>query len=196
MGLLITLMVKDYKYAFKITLAGNGSVGKTTLVKRFCEGVFQRSYKMTIGVDIMSKKVEIEGTKHLLQIWDLAGQEQFRLGTLPAFMRGVTGVLYVVDRTDKRTLYGSNKIKGQPEGLAPWETDVHRFVDPTGSYIPPAILLGNKSDLPCSITEGEIENYAEPRSWGWTVTSAKTGKNVEKAFVDLTKMIMKYQGLV
>ena len=63
---------------FKICIFGDGGVGKTTLVQRYVTGQFSQSTKMTIGVDIVTKHVQIEDWFVTLQIWDFGGEERFR----------------------------------------------------------------------------------------------------------------------
>src|SRR3990172_7657751 len=61
----------------KVVVAGDGSVGKTSLVRRYCEGKFETSRVMTIGVDFQTKLVELTTGVVKLSIWDMAGQERF-----------------------------------------------------------------------------------------------------------------------
>ena len=57
---------------------GNGTVGKTSLIMRFCEDYFAKSYKQTIGVDFFVKRLELPGDIHItLQVWDIGGQSIF-----------------------------------------------------------------------------------------------------------------------
>ena len=53
---------------------GDGAVGKTSLIMRFCEDNFKQSYKQTIGLDFFIKRVVLPGNVHVtLQIWDIGG---------------------------------------------------------------------------------------------------------------------------
>lgn len=47
---------------------GDYAVGKTSLIKRFCEGYFTPNYKLTIGVDFAVKDMEVDGQKVTLQV--------------------------------------------------------------------------------------------------------------------------------
>ena len=69
---------EDLGYKFKIILAGDGAVGKTTLINRFVSGRFKNDYKATIGVAISSKHLITDQQSVSLQIWDIAGQTLFR----------------------------------------------------------------------------------------------------------------------
>ncbi|MHA1332213.1 MAG: Rab family GTPase, partial [Candidatus Hodarchaeales archaeon] len=69
---------EDITHKYKIILAGDGSVGKTTLINRFVTGRFTSDYKATIGVDIFSKRFKVNDNAINLQIWDIAGQSLFK----------------------------------------------------------------------------------------------------------------------
>lgn len=60
---ILTMLMDDYKYLFKVVLIGNASVGKTCLVRRFCQDVFPTGQAATIGVDFLIKTVEVNGEK-------------------------------------------------------------------------------------------------------------------------------------
>ena len=65
---------KDHEILVKVIIIGDSGVGKTVLMKRFCEGIYQDSYTATIGVDFKIKMIDIDNSKVKLQIWDTAGQ--------------------------------------------------------------------------------------------------------------------------
>ena len=63
---------------YKVVVLGNGTVGKTSVIMRFCEDHFARSYKQTIGVDFFVKRLELPGNVQVaLQVWDIGGQSIF-----------------------------------------------------------------------------------------------------------------------
>ena len=63
---------------YKVVVLGNGTVGKTSVIMRFCEDYFGRSYKQTIGVDFYVKRLEMPGDVQVaLQVWDIGGQSIF-----------------------------------------------------------------------------------------------------------------------
>ena len=93
------------KILFKVTVAGDGGVGKTTLLKRFVDGTFDTRTNMTIGVEIHQKLVEMpHNMKVDLVIWDLGGQERFRF-LLDSFMSGASGAILMFDPLRLITLF-------------------------------------------------------------------------------------------
>ncbi len=84
-------------YKLKILLCGPAAVGKTSLIQRFIKSRFQSDYKLTVGVDILTKEVEYEeGKTATLSIWDIGGQERFSF-IRTTFYKGASGVLLVFD---------------------------------------------------------------------------------------------------
>ena len=75
------------EYLFKIVIIGDSAVGKSKLLSRFARDEFDLHSKATIGVEFQTQSVDIDGKEVKAQIWDTAGQEQFRVDT-SAYYRG------------------------------------------------------------------------------------------------------------
>ncbi len=63
----------------KVIIAGDGEVGKTSLVRRYCEGKFEATRVATIGVDFQTQTVDLPTGTIKLSIWDMAGQDRFQV---------------------------------------------------------------------------------------------------------------------
>jgi small GTP-binding protein len=173
------LKIKSGEYAFKLILGGDGAVGKTSMVHRFVEDVFDVDYKSTIGTSIMKKECAFEGLESKVRfvIWDLAGQSQFKRVRQSYVANAEAGIL-VFDVTRRET-YDSVKL---------WH-------DETVKEAPniTLILVGNKIDLTDSrkVSKEEGEALANELGLSYIETSAKTGENIEDAFKMLALNIIK-----
>ncbi|KAE8292083.1 Ras and EF-hand domain-containing protein [Larimichthys crocea] len=64
--------------AYRIVLAGDAAVGKSSFLLRLCKNEFKLNSSATLGVDFQMKTLIVDGEPVLLQLWDTAGQERFR----------------------------------------------------------------------------------------------------------------------
>lgn len=72
-------MEPRWHYQFRVIMLGDSTVGKSSLLRRYTEGVFLDAVNQTVGVDFYVQFVELEpGLQVKLQFWDTAGQERFR----------------------------------------------------------------------------------------------------------------------
>ncbi|KAM8891850.1 EF-hand calcium-binding domain-containing protein 4B isoform 2-T4 [Spinachia spinachia] len=83
---------------FKIVLVGNSSVGKTSLLRRFCDDCFHAGTSATVGIDYSVKTLAVDSSQVALQLWDTAGQERYRSIT-KQFFRKADGVVVIYDIT-------------------------------------------------------------------------------------------------
>lgn len=62
-----------------MVVVGNGAVGKTSMIRRYCRGIYTDEYKKTIGVDFLEKTKYIDSLCEdvRMMVWDTAGQEEF-----------------------------------------------------------------------------------------------------------------------
>ncbi len=51
-------MIEDLEVAIKVVVVGNGGVGKSSLIQRYCKGSFTKDYKKTIGVDFLERQLQ------------------------------------------------------------------------------------------------------------------------------------------
>ncbi len=170
-----------FEYVLKIIVIGPGSVGKSSIIRRFVKNEFSFDYKFTIGVEINSKVVKYEkGTFAQLTIWDIGGQERFKI-LRRNFYEGTYGALAVFDLSRPQTFLQMKE----------WVADLNLILEKKV----PIVILGNKSDLLPEIgnffDQNELDQFAEKLDSIYLETSAKTGENVQEAFSHLTKIIVK-----
>jgi small GTP-binding protein len=59
---------------FKLVFIGDQAVGKSSIITRFIKDQFDPTHNPTVGIDFVSKNINISGTTVRLQLWDTAGQ--------------------------------------------------------------------------------------------------------------------------
>ena len=162
----------------KICMLGYYGVGKTSLISQFVNQLFSDKYQTTVGVKVDKKTVELEGRDLTLMLWDIAGEEDDTPVKL-SYVRGASGYLLVADGRRRKTL---DAVVGIQQRV---EAEIGRC---------PFLLLVNKKDERSS-WEVEDADLAQLSTRGWTVleTSAKTGENVEGAFLRLASDILQVQ---
>merc|ERR1719221_1599338 len=167
----------DYDHLVKLLLLGDSAVGKSSLLMRFVESSFDTNFVLTIGVDFKMKTVERNGRKLKLQVWDTAGQERFRTIT-PAYYRSAMGVVITYDITDRTTF----------EHIEFWVQQLDEHGDPNVQWI----LVGNKSDLveDRKVSTEEGSELAGMYKMSFFETSAKTGEQVDDAFLRIADLVV------
>ena len=163
------MSLTDYDFVFKILLVGDSSVGKSSLLLRFSDNVFQESFLPTIGVDFKIRTIDHQGSVVKLQMWDTAGQEKFKTIT-SAYYKGAQGIVMVFDLTDKRSF----------DNIKNWIAECEQF----SNLEPVKILVGNKMDMgrERQVSSDQARLFAESEGMLYVETSARTGQNVENIF--------------
>lgn len=171
-------MSKD-NLTFKFLMIGDAGVGKTALVRRLITNEFSDLIDSTIGIDYSLYKLTIGDTKVQMQIWDTAGQEQYR-SLSQAYYRDAVGVLIVFSYNNHKSF----------EGLEDWIADVRNYCHPKARIL----LVGNKIDLEDerNVSKAEIEQFSTTNHLEYIETSAKTNANVKEAFHKAARNVFQY----
>jgi len=177
-------MVRKLDVKKKICVLGDGSVGKTSLIRRFVVDEFSDEYISSMGAKVSKKDVEMvffEGEENetrmhfILSIWDTIGQVTMPT-VISKYIKASTGAILVCDLTRDITL----------ENLEEW---VRLLFNITGKI--PIAFFANKCDLveQCDFDIDDLEFLANKHDAPFFTTSAKTGTNVETGFGEICKIM-------
>lgn len=166
-------MSKDYDILARVIIIGDSGVGKSAIMGRHCDNIFNPNYISTIGVDFRYNTIEIDGKKVKLQIWDTAGQEKFHVITA-AYYRNTDIAILTYDVTNKKSF----------EHVPVWINECAKYAKESLRKI----LIGNKSD--CAdrvVTYEQGLKLAEDNGILFAETSAKKGVGIDEAFKLISK---------
>ena len=166
---------------YPISIIGDSSTGKTSLIIKFTQSQFDENLTPTIGIDYFFKDVTCkDGNTYKIKIMDTAGQEQYHSMTLN-MLKICKGILLVYSITDKDSF---NNLESK------WINEINDSVDVNNI---PIVLIGNKKDLEDErvIEEQSAREFANKFNIKFFETSSKTGENVDLAFKELINEVVK-----
>ena len=174
-------------FKFKITIIGDGGVGKTSLIRKFTQGSFQKDYIKTIGAQFSKYVKEIEGDQCELFFWDIAGQDEFHF-LRPSFYKNSNAAIIVYSLEEN--ILGKESFKN----ITNWYYDLKQFCG-----IIPVLVFANKVDLVDKdiLDNVKILKFVKKKNLlGYYLTSAKTGESVFEAFQAIIKeLYYKYKAM-
>ncbi|MFX1488460.1 MAG: GTP-binding protein [Promethearchaeota archaeon] len=164
--------IPECDFSLKLILTGDYEVVKTSLILRFVQNMFKESYHSTVGVEISKKTINLtENTEINFAIWDIGGQITQMTPFRKRFYEGANAAFIVIDRTKPESLNSIQK----------WYNEISKYIGKETNII----IVGNKSDLidKIVISEEDIKKVANQFNFYYILTSAKTGENVNDAFL-------------
>ncbi|KAI5950879.1 RSR1 [Candida jiufengensis] len=169
---------------YKVVVLGAGGVGKSSITVQFVQGVYIESYDPTIE-DSYRKQIEVDGRACDLEILDTAGVAQFT-AMRELYIKSGKGFLLVYSVTDENSLKELLALREQ----------VLRIKD---SENVPMVLVGNKCDLDEDRVLSIEDGVKVSQDWGlvpFYETSAMYKTNVDEAFVDVVRQIMRKEAAI
>ena len=158
----------------KLILLGDSGVGKSSIIKRYMEDSFEDNITSTLGSSFLEKTVNVKGKKVKIEVWDTAGQEEFRSVT-KIFVKNSKIIILVYNVTDKNSF----------DGLNYW----YDFIQKELGQNVILGLAGNKTDLIFEdgfdeeITSEEGKEFAKKINANFALVSAKeSGKEINSLF--------------
>ena len=173
-------------FVFKITIIGDAAVGKTSLIRKYTKGEFQKQYISTLGTQFSRYEEVVDGIKIELILWDIAGQAAYEV-MRQNFYTGSSGAIIVFSHAPEQAKSFNN--------IERWLSEVKEHC---GNI--PIMLFGNKIDLVneeelrinhnIATSDTNVQNYIQSKKiHEYYKTSALTGKGVTEAFQSLVKVL-------
>ena len=164
----------------QLLIIGDSTVGKTSILCRYANGIFNANYLATIGLDNFTKDEIIDNKTIRIKIWDTAGQEKYQSLT-KGFFRNAQGIMVVFDVTNSETY----------KDIKYWTQSIKAYMSSDIDKIS-VIIIGNKIDsIEREVKRGEAEVYCQELGYPYFETSAKTGENVDETIKYLVKQVIK-----
>ena len=88
--------------SIKIVLLGETAVGKTSIISRYTNDIFNPETITSLSAQINSKEIEINSQTVHFDIWDTAGQEKYR-ALAEIFYKNAKIIILVYDITNKKS---------------------------------------------------------------------------------------------
>lgn len=166
----------------KVTILGDASCGKSSIILRYVSGTFSDHSTPTVGATFMSKVIDFDKKSIKLSIWDTAGQERYH-SLASSYARDSRACILVYDITNRESFLNLEKWFDAIKEVVP--DDVTIFV------------VGNKEDM----VENEAVSLEEARQYAFSIkgnymrTSAKLDNGIKELFTEISKKIMKVNEL-
>jgi small GTP-binding protein len=165
----------------QVVMLGDTNTGKTSLVLRFAEGYYrEESRSATVGAFFMTKRMQVNKLTCKIQIWDTAGQAQFK-HIIPMYYKNAAAAIVCYDVSNRESF----------STMRYWLDELHRNVA-AGSIV--ICMCATKCDLqPPVIPYSEAQELAQAMGAMWVDTSAKTNFNVTELFRQVAERVLRFR---
>jgi len=173
----------------KVSVVGDGGVGKTSLCFRATEGAFQENCELTIGANVFKYEIKTDKLWRLM-LFDLGGQDAKQSPNADVFIRGSSAAILIYDISSILSFFSL-------------ETDWLPFIKNVVPKIP-IVVCGSKLDIEPGHVEVSIDivdAFMAENAGHFNLVapplrvSAKTGENIEQVMRKVVESIALYQQL-
>ena len=166
----------ECEFAYKFIIIGDSGVGKSCILLQFTHREFDINKENTVGVEYGNRVVEVNNTTVKLQIWDTAGQEQFK-SIVRSYYRAVSGALIVYDVTNEKSF----------QNVKNWIKEARANANPQLVMM----LVGNKTDLEGKrvVSKEQGQKFADQVGVMFKEVSALSRHNIDEVFSDTARAI-------
>ena len=169
-------------HKLKIIVVGDTNVGKTSILNRKNNNIFNPTFTTTLGVDFYYISVRKNNTDIKIYVWDTAGQEKFA-NLINVYFRDLDGAMVIYDITNRNSF----------ENIEKW-IDKIKICNKTSV---PIIIVGTKTDIEkhrrCH--KYEAENIAKKYNYVTIECSSKDNYNIDETFDLIINEIIKHKNL-
>lgn len=162
-------------------MLGDSQTGKTSLVLRFVEGSYRNDRPPTVGAFFITKRLQAQGITCKLQIWDTAGQPQFRPLAKMYYDHAAAAILCF--DVQSHSSWQVTKF---------WLEELHRNV-PAGSIVLCLCACKTDSMTPHVVSTSEAKELAAANGAMFVETSAKQDHNVQLVFSRVAERVLHFQ---
>ena len=168
--------VQNASSFYRLIFIGDSKVGKTQIINKYNNSLYQEEYLPTYCVDFQIKPIKINGKKVNIHCIDTLGSMDFTPNTGTLFIQKTDAFIYVFDLTSRESLYN---LQDYINIIKTALTDSEKIINEKIIY-----FVGNKCDLVMYRQVEENEGRLEANKYGakYMEVSAKTGINIDKLF--------------
>ncbi|KAG0703726.1 DnaJ subfamily C member 27 [Chionoecetes opilio] len=171
----------------RILSLGNPGVGKSCLIKRYCEKRFVNKYVPTVGIDYGSSAVDVDGRKVSVHFFDTSGSPLFE-EVRTEFYRDMQGILLIYDVTDRSSFIA----------LDAWLAELRHNLGPVEEWSAVVVVCGTRTDTAGTggrqVTEADGKGWADKHKFPHVLTSAALGNGIHQAFHTLLVAALQLKG--
>lgn len=170
--------VWDYDYTFKLILAGDSNVGKTSFFNSI-QKQNNMSLHTTIGVDYCTLKKYIHNKYVKINIWDTAGQERYQ-SVITSYFKELSGVILIFNVNDESSF----------KNLKIWMRQINHHNQCDHPH--PILLIGNKADKINVIDKEELDMFVNEHEMVYNEISCLYDTNLEEVVEVFISKILSY----